>query len=470
MPTFRYSTFDSPAAGSMIDAPDRGAAVRALLARGITPLAVEPVGGDGTERAAARTTPGKADGQGSPGTRGAAPTDGRGGSGNGVAGASASGAAKGPVNGSAAGAGVGAASAGSGVSDGLVVKPAGRMSLGETAGFIRELATAVSAGLPIVPALRTIARAGRSAYQAAMLAHLLAEVERGRTLADAMKSWGKPFGELVVSLVKAGESSGKLVETMEQCGELLEKDVALRRSVLSATLYPMILLALVTAAIVVMMTLIVPQVLASVGPSLKTLPLPTRIVKGAAEFMVSYWWAITIAMALGVFGWRAARTNPATRLSMDRAALRLPLFGVLMRDALVARFTRTLGTLVSAGLPLLSALRLTGATLTNRAMQTALNDVCDQVAGGKTLAEPLEKTGLFPPLLVQIVNLGERSGRLPQLLQQATGSLDETTKARVKVLNDVLPVLIILVVAAIIGLVIAAIMLPLLEMQNAAGS
>ncbi|MFN0011137.1 MAG: type II secretion system F family protein [Phycisphaerales bacterium] len=414
LPTFRYipATTANGLAAGVIDAPDRAAAVRSLISRGITPASVDVMAA------------------GAP-----------------VAKASTSGPAA------------------------RITRPSPRrgraMNLAETASFVKELATAILAGLPMVPALRTLAKQGRTPAQREMIAHLIAEVEQGRTLADAAASWGPPFSELVVNLMRAGEASGRLGEVLEQSADLLEKDLALRRSLLAATLYPAILATLVCAAVAVMTTVIIPRVLAPLKGQLKTLPLPTRIVQGAAEFFGQWWWLIILALGIGILLWRRAMATPGPRLAIDSFTLRVPVVGPLVRDALVARFTRTLGTLVSAGLPVLSALRLTGATLTNHAMRAAIRSVCDQVSAGRTIAEPLEKAGLFPPLLVQIVSLGERSGKLPQLLLQAAGSLDTRTEMRVKVVTNILPPILVVIAAAVAGGVVAAIILPLLDMQEA---
>jgi len=421
-------------AAGVIDAADRPAAVRVLLSRGITPASIEPA--DGAENGRSN-------------------------------GAKAKGSAQGKAAAGAAGLDVVKPAARAGSSTDIPTGRRATMSLVDTASFIREMATAVQAGLPMVPALRTLAKQGRTPGQKAMLVHLIGKVEQGTTLAEACRSWGPPFSELVVSLVRAGEASGKLGDVLHQCADLLEKDVALRRTIAAATLYPAILTLLVTAAIIVMVTVIIPRVLAPIAAGGKQLPLPTRIVQGAADFFGGYWWLLAlIAFGMAV-AWKQARAQPATREKIDRMILRLPLFGPVIRDAMVARFTRTLGTLVRAGLPVLSALRLTGATLTNKAMQSAVVSVCDEVAAGKTIADPLERAGLFPPLLVQIVSLGERSGRLPELLIQAAGSMDERTQAKVKILTGILPSILIVIVACVVGGVVAAIILPLLEMQDA---
>lgn len=408
MPSFRYNS--STAAAGVIDAPDRASAVRALMGRGIVPTTIE-ADSAGEPGAPARSVPRAVE---------AAPVGRR-----------------------------------------------GHIGLADMAAFVRELATAIQAGLPMVPALRTLAKAKRSPAQQAMLAHLMREVEQGKTLADAARSWGRPFGELLVNLIKAGESSGRLGDVLYQAADLLESDLALRRSILSATLYPAILTALVTVAVIVVTTVIVPKVLEPLKGQVTKLPLPTQIVQGVAAFFASYWWVVVIMACAGLFIWQRLRAVESSRFAIDRFALRIPVFGPLVRDAAVARFTRTLGTLVRSGLPVLTALRLTGATLTNLAMRFAITRVCDQVAGGKTIAEPLEQTGLFPPLLVQIVSLGERSGKLPELLNQAAGALDERTQTRVKIFTTVLPPILIVCLACVVGVVVAAIILPLLDMQEA---
>ncbi len=439
MPSFRYTSAASsmPASGNgagggagVVEAADRPSAVRLLMQRGITPTTLDAIS-DGAPAPAKSAAP------------------------------KSSGAASTTELKLAA-------------SGGADARPAltigrGGMSLSDTSSFVRELATALQAGLPLVPALRTLAKQGRTEGQKAMLTHLITTVESGSTLAEAAKSWGKPFGELLVSLIRAGEASGKLGEVLEQAADLLERDVALRRSVMGATLYPAILTLLTGAAITIVTTVIVPQVLKPFAGRLDKLPLPMRIINGFAEVVGTYWWAILILIGVAAVAWQRARQTEPSRTTIDRWTLKLPLFGPVVRDALVARFTRTLGTLVSAGLPVLPALRLTGATITNRAMQTAVMNVCDEVAAGKTIAEPMERAGLFPALLVQIVGLGERSGRLPELLKSAANALDGRTEARVKVITSVLPPVLIVIVAILVGGVVAAVILTLLEMQNAVG-
>ncbi len=415
MPTFRYEVLErnaGAAAARMLDAPDRATAVRLLAERGEVPTRLEAIGGGAQSE----------------------PT---------VAGA--------PVM---SGGSIG----------GMRFRKA--MSRQETTGFIRELATAVNAGLPLVQALRTIARQGRTPVQRAMLNQLIEGIERGQTLSDSMRAYGPPFNDMIVNLVHAGEVAGRLGEVMTQAAKLLERDVKLRRSVGSALIYPAIIAIFAILAITIVVTVIVPRVLKSVSGSALTLPWPTRVVQGMASFVSGYWWLIIGGIAAGVYIWSRLYRQPGPRLTIDTAMLRAPVFGPLLRDVAVARFTRTFGTLVGAGLPVLTSLRIVKNTLGNRALETAMDDVCERVAAGRTIAEPLEATGFFPPLLVQIVGLGERTGRLDELLAQAADAFEEKTEQSVKIFTAILPPLLVVVLAMVVGFIVLAVLLPLIELQG----
>lgn len=436
MPTFRYQTPSTNGTAAVIEAPDRAAAVRLLRQKGITPVKIDEVAerGGGSGGGRRRTEKEKRADAGSGRSQGATPASAK----NNPFGAIGFGRA---------------------------------MSRSEMASFIRELATAIEAGLPLVQALKTIARQGRSGRQKEMLNHLIHEVESGRSLADAAAGWGKPFTNLTVDLIRAGEVSGQLGEVLTQSATLLDKDLKLRRSLMGATMYPLILTVLVTIAVVVVVTFIVPKVLGPLQGSMgaRQLPLPTRIVQGAASFVEGYWWFVLIVVGGTLFIASRIYASPGPRLAIDRFLLKVPILGRLLRDVAVARFTRTLGTLVSAGIPALSALRLTKNTLGNVAMEQEIDFVCDEVSHGKTIADPMERSGYFPPLLVQIVGVGERSGRLPQMLNQAANAFEDRTESSVKLFTTALPPVLVVVLACIVGFVVAAILLPLLELQEYVG-
>ncbi len=412
MPTFRYQRAGGD--GSTIEAADRATALRMLVQRGITPTAIEAAGGSaaGVVAPAARTGGVSWRGLGGP-----------------------------------------------------------RLGKSELATLIRELSTATQAGLPLVQALRTIAKSGHSGRQRELLERVIASIEQGKSLGDAFAAEGSAFSELTINLTRAGEASGKLGEVLQQAADLLDREVKVRRSVMGATLYPMILLGLIGISIVVVVTVIVPRTLKAVssGGGSESLPMPTQVLQWVAVLFGGYWWAIIPAAGLVVYGVASAYATPGIRLRFDRWVLRVPLIGRVLRDVAVARFTRTLGTLVSAGIPAVQALRVTKGTLGNRAMERVIDEVCEQVSSGRTIAEPMERSGFFPPMLVQIINLGERSGRLDQLLNQAAAAFEDKTETSIKLLMTALPPILVVGLAGVVGFVVMASLLPLLEMQERLG-
>jgi type II secretory pathway component PulF len=423
MPTFTYKAAQGGATGT-VEAMDRASAVREVVKRGLTPVSLEQAGQGGSLAGMSRAVLGQDE----------------------------------------------STQAGAGFDFGGRV-----MSRAEMASFIRELATAIMAGLPLVTALKTLARSGRSAKQKAMLESLISQVEGGTSLAEAMASWGKPFDTLTISITKAGEASGKLGEVMEQAADLLDRDLKLRRSILGATLYPMIICGLVGLAIVVIVSFIVPTILEKLPISPSQLPFPTRVVKGLGDgfkyLFIERWYASVPVLVLIGIGLARLFARPDFLLWKDRTVLKMPIIGRLMRDVAVARFTRTLGTLTKAGVPILQSLRITRGVLGNRAMEGVIEDVTNQVAGGATIAEPMEKSGHFPPMLVQIINLGERSGRLDQMLNQASKAFDERVDQSIKLFTTALPPILLVFMAGVVGFIVLAVFLALLQVQDAmAGS
>lgn len=457
MPTFRYQSAGSSASAT-IDAPDRASAVRELVRRGVTPTKIEIDAGNSgfTGNSGFSGNSGFTGYTGNPGRSiGSRPAS------NGKALRTA-----GMVAGHIADEVVTSGAVNMGVSAAALVAR-GTMSRAEMAAFVRELATAVQAGLPLVQALRTIARQGRSDRQRTMLGRIIEEVEHGKSLGDAMAAQGRSFSELTVNLVRAGEASGKLDEVLTQAADLLDRDVKLRRSVTAATLYPAILACLIVVAVIVVVTFIVPKILHSIAGQVPRLPWPTRVVQGVAGFFADWWWLIIPAVLVGFLATVRTFRKPGPRMWLDTHLLGVPILGRLLRDVAVARFTRTLGTLVSAGIPAVTALRVTKGTLGNKAMERVIDDVCDQVSAGRTIADPMEKSGYFPPMLVQIVNMGERSGRLDKLLNQAAGAFEDRTETSVKLFTTALPPVLVVMLACVVGFVVLSILLPLLELQEA---
>ncbi|MEO1277752.1 MAG: type II secretion system F family protein [Planctomycetota bacterium] len=415
MPSFRVQCAGGSEA-PIIDAPTRAAAIREVSRRGLTPLVVEPM-----DALAASTSVDSAKAEA------ATPT----------AGFSLRG---------------------------------GRFNGTQRAAMMRELATGLEAGLPLVQALRLIARQRTSRAQREVMERVIDTVEHGRSLADAMEDAPQLSSELSVSMVRAGEASGKLGEVLGQLADLLERDVRLRRALVSATTYPALLVLLCVASVVLVSTVIAPRILEEAAGAIDQLPWPTMVVQAFATLVLDWWWLILALLGLSIAGFVAVRRSAEGRLSTDRALLATPLIGTLARDVAVSRFTRTLGTLTGSGISLLQALRITRATLGNKALEHVIDDVVSQVSQGKTLAAPMEQCGYFPPMLVQIVAMGERSGRLEELLGHAARAMEERTEATLKLVTTLLPPVLVIAMAGVVGFIVLAILLPMLELQDVAGS
>ncbi len=415
MPSFRVQCAGGSEA-PIIDAPTRAAAIREVSRRGLTPLVVEPM-----DAHSASTTVDSAKAE--------------------------------------------SATPAAGFSLG-----GGRFSGVQRAAMMRELATGLEAGLPLVQALRLIARQRASRAQREVMERVIDTVEHGRSLADAMEDAPQLSSELSVSMVRAGEASGKLGEVLSQLADLLERDVRLRRALVGAITYPALLVFLCVASVVLVSTVIAPRILEEAAGAIDQLPWPTMVVQAFATLMLDWWWLMLALLGLAVAGFVVVRRSTEGRLSTDRALLATPLLGTLARDVAVSRFTRTLGTLTGSGISLLQALRITRATLGNKALENVIDDVVSQVSQGKTLAAPMEQCGYFPPMLVQIVAMGERSGRLEELLGHAARAMEERTEATLKLVTTLLPPVLVIAMAGVVGFIVLAILLPMLELQDVAGN
>jgi type II secretory pathway component PulF len=360
----------------------------------------------------------------------------------------------------------------SGSGAGASVRVAGRarptINRSELATLIRNLATAMEAGLPLLQSLRTVRRQAAGRALPVILDFIIERVEAGVTLHQAAREYGPPFDDMTVGMFRAADASGRNAEVLHQLADLLDRSVELRRELVGATVYPMIVAGLVVASVIVLVTFVLPKLMKPLmsQPGGGELPWPTMVLLNIADFTASWWWLILLAIVGALLAWRTWIAVPTNRLRVDLLLLRIPILGTLLRDVAVARFTRTLGTLVSAGIPILQALRVVRDTLGNAAMMAAIDQVLDRVTTGSSLADPLERSGLFPPLLVQIVNIGERSGRLEPMLLHAATAFDRQVNQSLKVFTKALPPVLLIVMGAVAGFVLSGILLPLLKMQQ----
>ena len=344
-----------------------------------------------------------------------------------------------------------------------------RLSARQLTLFTRQLATLVLVA-PLEEALRTMARQTEEEKVRRIVAAVHRGVLEGRRLSDAMAREARSFPPLYRAMVAAGEGSGSLPEILERLAELLERQAKVRAKIMTAIAYPAVLALVAVGVVMALMMFVIPQVVEQFDTIGQTLPLLTRIVIALSDFLVHRWWLLLLAMAaLALIGWRALR-DPAIGLAADRALLRVPLLGRLIRDLHSARMSRTLSTMVASRLPLLEGLALTSGTIRNRALKAASFDIVEAIRGGSSLSAALRRSGLFPPLLVYMAASGEASGRLDAMLERAADYMEREFDAFTATMLSLLEPVIIVVMGGIVALIVLSILLPILQLDTLAGA
>jgi type IV pilus assembly protein PilC len=289
-------------------------------------------------------------------------------------------------------------------------------------------------------------------------------VEAGSTLADAMRRHPRTFDDLYTNLVQVGEAGGILDTVLQRLSGYIEKAAALKRKVKSAMIYPTTIIGVAFLVVVFMLTFVIPtfaQMFKNLGADL---PLPTQIVMWMSDFMLSFWWAVGLAVAGAVFGLRAYYRTDGGQANIDALLLKLPVFGTLLRKVAVARFTRTFGTLVSSGVPILEGLRITARTAGNRVVERAVMNCRAAVTAGKTLAEPLRASTVFPPMVTHMISVGEQTGALDAMLSKIADFYDDEVDTAVSALTALIEPIMIVILGVIIGGLVVAMYLPIFRL------
>lgn len=334
--------------------------------------------------------------------------------------------------------------------------------------FTRQLATLVQV-TPLEEALRTVSRQAEREEVRRVLGNVHAGVVEGRRLSEAMGREPASFPPLYRAMVAAGESSGTLPPILERLANLMERQAQVRGKILSTLAYPIILAIVAAFVVFALMIFVVPKVVEQFQDIGQSLPLLTRIVIGISAFLASWWWALLLAAALGLFLAGRALKDEGIRMKFDRTLLRLPLIGRLIRDLHAARMARTLATMVSSRLPLLEGLRLTTGTVHNRVLRAASAEIAESVRTGGSLSGALKRAGIFPPLLVYLAASGEASGKLDVMLERAADYLDREFDAFTTTALSLLEPAIIIVMGVIVALIVLSILLPILQLDTLAG-
>ncbi|NCO69469.1 MAG: type II secretion system F family protein [Acidobacteria bacterium] len=335
--------------------------------------------------------------------------------------------------------------------------------------FTRQFSVMIDAGLPLVQCLQILGeQQDNKAFQRIIL-QVREDVESGSSLANSLKKHPQAFDDLYVNMVAAGEAGGILDTILQRLATYIEKAAHLKSQVKSAMIYPTAVISIATIVVYVILWRVIP-VFASLFASLGAdLPLPTRIVIGLSNFIGRYWWLVIGLVAAVIFAIRRYYATPQGRLMIDSLMLKTPVLGLILRKIAVARFCRTLGTLLSAGVPVLEALEITARTAGNAVIERSILIVRKQVEEGKSLAEPLKTTNQFPPMVVQMISVGEATGAMDTMLNTIAEFYEDEVDTAVDGLMKLIEPIMIFFLGVVVGGIIISMYLPLFDLINKIG-
>ncbi|MCD6419003.1 type II secretion system F family protein [bacterium] len=333
----------------------------------------------------------------------------------------------------------------------------------EISRFTRQFAVMIEAGLPLVQCLDIMAGQTTNRIFAKTLADVRDAVSSGSTLANAMAKHKKIFDELYVNMIEAGELGGALETILKRLAEYREKADAIKRKVKGALTYPAIVSVMMVLIAWVMLTFIVP-IFAGMFESLGAeLPKPTQIVLGISGWFQHYWYVIILTVIGLVVGYKLGKKNKKTKYYMDYVTLRLPIFGPLVRKSAIARFSRTLSTLQQSGVNILDALNITSKTSGNAVLERAIKNAIISISQGETITKPLEESKVFPPMVIQMISVGEKTGNIDEMLSRVADFYDEEVDAAVETLTAMIEPLMTVVMGVVVGGLLIAMYLPMFD-------
>ena len=336
--------------------------------------------------------------------------------------------------------------------------------------FTRQFATMINSGLPLVQSLDILKNQSENKALQQVVGAVLYDVESGQTLADAMRNHPKTFTDLYVNMVAAGEAGGILDTILLRLATFLEKADALKRKIKGAMIYPGVIFTVAGIAVTVLLLFVIPTFQRMFESAGVPLPGPTQFVVQLSKLLQAYWWAMGLSIIAFIFLLKQYYKTPGGQLVLDRLLLHLPVLGPLQRKAAIARFTRTLGTLVSSGVSILDGLEITARTAGNRVLHDAIMESRNSIAGGETISEPLKRCGVFPPMVVSMINVGEQTGGLDEMLTKIADFYDEEVDAAVEALLAAMEPIMIVFLGVVVGGMIIAMYLPIFDMMNAVGA
>jgi len=338
-----------------------------------------------------------------------------------------------------------------------------RITVKDMGVFTRQFSTMINAGLPMVQCLNILSAQADKPHFKKIISTVTSDVEGGSTLAEALAKH-PIFTQLYVNMVEAGEAGGILDLILNRLAVYLEKAEALQRKVKSAMTYPTVVAVVAISATVFMLMFIIPTFAKMFSDFGGELPLPTKIVLGVSNFLRGQWYILLLVVGGAIFAFKRFHATEMGKEKIDRLALRVPVLGMVIRKAAIARFTRTLGTLISSGVPILAGLDITARTAGNKVVEKAIYATRESISQGETIAEPLRQCGVFPPMVTQMIGVGEQTGALDEMLDKIANFYDSEVDTAVEQLTSIIEPVMIVLMGVLVGGMLIAMYLPMFKL------
>ncbi|PLX93056.1 MAG: type II secretion system protein GspF [Desulfuromonas sp.] len=344
-----------------------------------------------------------------------------------------------------------------------------RLPVNDLATTTRLLATLLQAGVPLDEALQSVIEQVENPAQNRLYTQVREQVRQGSSLFQALADQGRSFPDLYQRMVQVGENSGSLDQVLLRLADFLEEQARLHSRTVSALAYPVLMAIVGCGVLLFLLSFVVPKITRMLTDLGQALPLPTRLLITGSDLFSTYSWLVALLIGGGIFALIRYRRTSAGRLKLDALTLKLPLIGRIQREIATARFSRTLGTLLQSGVPLLNALEISCGLLSNHVLRQTIENTAVEVREGASLADPLKRSGVFPPLLAQMTAVGERSGNLEEMLIKVADSQDRQVEITLSGLLSLLEPLMILAMGGIIGFIVLAVLLPIFQASQGLG-
>jgi len=342
----------------------------------------------------------------------------------------------------------------------------GKVGLTDLAMTTRQLATLAAAGIPLVEAIGALSNQVEDVVLKKTLSQVREKVNEGSSMANALKEFPKVFSPLFVNMVNAGENSGTLDIVLSRLADFTEAQMHLRQKVRSAMIYPIMLMCVGVGIIGYLVAFLIPKIQTIFEGMDKALPAITEVLLGISGFIGDYWWLVILLIGGGVYGFRRWRATPKGRERLDAFLLRIPVVGKLIRKIAISRFARTLGTLLSSGVPIMTSLDIVKNVVNNKVLEKAIETARENVKEGESIGRPLERSGVFPPVVIHMINVGEQTGALEDMLNRVAQAYEIEVETTINGLTAVFEPVMLLVMAGFVGFAVVAILLPIMDMSS----